>query len=161
MSRFSIRKAKPLDVPVFVLHFTELMKQHLAYDPRWQQLKKNAVNLYRRYIRKQIKNPRVAIFVAEQRGKIIGHITCKVGKRPPVYVIDKTGYVGEVFVDMQFRKQGVGTSLMIKADQWFKRKKLKAAILQVHVKNKRALKTYEKCGFEYERFQMRKFIRKS
>ena len=66
-----------------------------------------------------------------------------------VAVINSRGHaeIESMYVDESFRRRGVGSSLVKRMLNWFGRKKVKSASVNVAVGNESAFKFYEQWGF--------------
>lgn len=81
-------------------------------------------------------------FVAENAEHLLGYI----GIKP---VLDE-GYITNVAVFPQYRKQGVATALIKRVFELAQKKKLAFVSLEVRVSNSAAIALYEKAGFKEE-----------
>lgn len=81
-------------------------------------------------------------FVAENAEHLLGYI----GIKP---VLDE-GYITNVAVFPQYRKQGVATALIKRVFELAQEKKLAFVSLEVRLSNSAAIALYEKAGFKEE-----------
>lgn len=160
-----IRRARKEDIPCIAKHWVSLMKSHAPRDEKMYQLKPDYVERYEKFLKKRMRARNAAVFVAELKGKsklkgkLIGHAMVSVGKLPPIYLIDREGYVDEIFVKPEYRGKGVGTSLLATVEDWCRRKRLRYLGLTVHVKNREAFAAYRNFGLREHRFKMSKSIK--
>ena len=56
--------------------------------------------------------------------------------------------IGGLVVDEQWRSKGVGTALVLKAEQWAQNRGYKQVVVRTNVARTRAHSFYEKCGYE-------------
>ncbi len=185
--KINIRKAKTSDMPAIIENWLGLMDQNKAFNPEAFRRKPNHLEIYKRFLLKQIKGRISAVYVAEEigtatsnsrgsvfhvaegigaatgnaggSGKIIGHIMLEIKKIPPIYEIDREAYVDELFVKDGFRGKGIGTSLLKEAEAWARRKGLRQLGLLANVKNDRARKVYAKFGLGELMLKMAKEIK--
>jgi len=153
--RFKIRRADKGDIPQIVENWKQFMHSHVRLRAKFYKMKADAEKLYLKFLKKQMQSRKAAVFVAEFRGRIIGHVMIGIVRVPPVYEIDKQCGVYEIFVREGFREKGIGTALFRAAEEWAKGRKIKQAALTVDVKNKDARGLYESMG--YEAYQLRMF----
>ncbi|MCM2325609.1 MAG: GNAT family N-acetyltransferase [Candidatus Woesearchaeota archaeon] len=59
----------------------------------------------------QIVNGKGWMYVAEKDEEVIGYIMGNPQGQPPIFEIDKTAYISDLFVDPRFRNAGVGKML--------------------------------------------------
>ncbi len=57
-------------------------------------------------------------------------------------------YIYYLVVDVKFRGQGIGRTLMEQAKKWAKEKRLPGLMLESQTNNVQACKFYERCGFK-------------
>ncbi|MCX6778369.1 MAG: GNAT family N-acetyltransferase [Candidatus Micrarchaeota archaeon] len=154
-----IRKATEKDIPGMIGLWVCLIGNP-RFNPYLKRygLKKNCVQLYRKFLKSRIRARNAAVFVAEAKGELVGEIIVSIEKHPPVYVIDREGSVNELFVKAGYRGKGIGTKLLTKALEWCKARKLREFGLTVHVCNKKARSVYRKFGLEEVSLKMDKII---
>jgi len=155
---FKIRRADKGDIPQIVVNWKQFMHSHVRLRAKFYKMKADAEKSYLKFLKKQMKSKKAAVFVAESRGRIIGHVMIGIVRVPPVYEIDKQCGVYEIFVGRGFRKKGIGTALFRAAEEWAKGRKIKQAALTVDVKNKDARGLYESLGYEAYQIKMIKMI---
>jgi ribosomal-protein-alanine N-acetyltransferase len=92
--------------------------------------------------------------VAEDDGKVIGYIMCRVELGLSNYGLGgliKKGHVVSVAVMPDFRCQGVGSALVTEALEGMKSYGAKQSYLEVRVTNDDAVRLYKKLGFKITR----------
>lgn len=91
-----------------------------------------------------------AFLVAEKEGKIVGYIMCRVeyGRTSFGFRLIKKGHVVSIAVLPEHRRQGIGTNLLLNAENALKDYGAKEVILEVRVSNIPAIKMYEKIGYK-------------
>ena len=103
-------------------------------------------------LRENVSPHRAGIVVRRQqhRGDAV-HYTLVMG--------DGASWVGEVtllIVDPKYRKRGIGTALLAKLIEVFKKARIDMLLLNVPVDAVNAKGLYERCGFEVRAYHMRK-----
>jgi len=158
----SIRKALIKDIPRIIELWKSLNLLHrkkFGYGAPLFRHNKKSLSLYKKFVAKRIRARNAAVFVAELNEKIIGHVIVFVDKLPPIYVHDKQGYIGEIFVEEKYRGKGVGCELLSAAQKWAKKKGLFSLGLMVCNKNEAAISAYCKFGFFEHHLKMSKIIK--
>jgi len=79
-------------------------------------------------------------YVAEVDGKVIGYV---VG----LIELGSIGHIISIAVHPGWRRKGIGSKLLKKIEDEFKRKGIKSFILEVEITNKPAISLYKKHGY--------------
>ena len=150
-----IRPAQPKDIPLIVELASECV---IASISPMRDILPSQVKEYRRKDLDSLNfwfqtEQEGIIFVAETKeGKFCGHIIVVVGNMDTLQV--KQGWIIDLSVKSSFRKQGVGKSLMMAAEEWLIKNKIKWAVLGVTTANKTAVDFYHKLGYKTEYLQL-------
>ena len=156
--RIEIRRAKKEDFEAICKDWQDLLRGHEETNKKVFALKTDALEIYKKYLRKIMQSQDSAVFVALVDGKMAGHILVHDKARPPVYEIDRVLHVRDLYVAPQFRKKGIGTKLLAASQKWGEERGLELLRLMVNLDNKPAIKTYESFGFEITAHRMKKRI---
>lgn len=144
-----IRQVKESDYKSFYLLYLNSHKIHSDALP--DIFIKNAENIFSRgTFLNEIEDENSAIFVAENKGKIIGIIEITIEKEIGDLINKpfKRATIEEVAVDNKYLRSGVGSALVKRAERWAKEKKADHLSAIVYDFNKKALKFHEKNGFK-------------
>lgn len=95
---------------------------------------------------------REQVFVAEYSGKIIGYVHSEIYKT--LYFEALVNLLG-LAVSKNYRRQGVGTSLINKVEDWAKENQIKMIRLNSGMARKGAHEFYRQLGFDNEKEQIR------
>lgn len=142
-----VRNAKLKDVKAIARLNYELMMHVGKYDKIFK-MRKNPLPIMEEWRRKGVYNPRHKLMVAEDNGKVIGYINATTKTRPKIYEVTEVGFISDVYVLPEYRKQGVSKMLMEPVLRWLKSKKLKYVNLFAVTENEVALKVWKKYGFK-------------
>lgn len=150
-----IRAFKPSDRDFIV----SLVMRFSEFDlPAWRS--KNEVdNTNLITLRKAIEQPELdsMIFIAEdENGRPAGFIHLQT--QIDYFNGQKHGYISDLAVDMSFEGQGVGRTLLNKAEEWARQQGYGLLTLYVFAGNQRAQLLYEKNGFQQEVIKYAKVI---
>ncbi|MFH1056680.1 MAG: GNAT family N-acetyltransferase [Candidatus Micrarchaeota archaeon] len=99
--------------------------------------------------RKAFKN-RIAgaSFVAEEGKELVGAIIIE---KKLSFTVSNTSFITSFFVKKNWRKKGVGRSLLNKCLSALRRRGISSVSLTVHPRNKLAIRLYKKWGFKLYR----------
>lgn len=156
---FSIRPATPEDEPAITEIQQSSAIHHATIDPdRWrmQTLEEGARS--RRYWHQRA--PRSEGFVAVADGRVVGMIELRL-KRPGDPDGAQTPRVKAdlgIAVAPDWRGRGVGTALMLAAEDWARANGAERMILDLNAANAGALRLYERLGYEVHSLDMDKAI---
>jgi len=104
------------------------------------------IDLYRRF-------PETFI-VAEENGKVVGYIMCRVEVGLSTFVFKgliRKGHIVSVAVLPPYRRKGIGEALIVKAMDGMQLYNVKQCFLEVRMTNEPAVNLYKKLGFEITR----------
>ena len=110
-----------------------------------------------RFANKYINNKKVIAYVAERDNKLIGFIVGDIRKHP-TKVLNKEGFIEELFVSNDFRKQKIGKTLFDTLVKEFKKQGCTHLGLDSFSDNKTTIDIYHKLGFQDYAITMKKLI---
>ena len=142
-----VRNAKLKDVKAIAKLNYELMIHVGKYDKIFKMCK-NPLPMMEGWRRKGVYSPRQKLMVAEDNGKIIGYINATIKQRPKIYEVAEVGFISDIYVAPEYRRQGVSKLLLDPILKWLKSKKLKYVNLFAVTENEVALKVWKKYGFK-------------
>lgn len=88
------------------------------------------------------------IYVAKIENKIVGYIYCKINSIDNGPTLKREGLIDGLYVEEEYRKQGIATKLMEAAKEWAKKMEIKYVFLNVLEENKNAMNLYLKNEFK-------------
>ncbi len=112
-------------------------------------------SILKKQFKKSLFSKKDLILVVEENNKLIGYIHGSYFKNP----YELGGYVEDIFVLKEFRRRGIAKGLINEFIKILKKKKYRIIQLSVNVKNKNAIKLYEKLGFWIYHYDFRKEIK--
>jgi|SRR3989344_642105 len=147
-----IRKADKKDFEDYKI----LRKESLEYykkisDEKLRFSDKQIKNEFREIL----SNPKRVLLIIEEDKTIKGFIIGTLIKNN----YQCNSYLDEIYVDKNFRRKGLSKLLLNEFAKWSKLKKAKIMRLGVNVNNKKAMKLYNKIGFEIKHYEMKKRLR--
>lgn len=106
-------------------------------------------------IRDYIDDKETEVLVAQINDQIVGSVYGQIKPRKDFFQTTHLGYIGFMYVKKSYRGQGVSQALIEAITAWFHRQGINEIILHVYSKNPRAIRAYEKVGFESHLIEMR------
>lgn len=146
-----IRTATIDDLKPLARLYKEHMVFHNNIDPQYFKIPSDEECLAQ--IEEMLTESIYKIIVYEDDGIICGYTNYMLLNAG---ASERFGIMGDIFVAEQYRRQGVGTSLMNEFLKDTKKGFCKTVEIDVHVNNTSAQKFYEKMGFVPRAIQMEK-----
>ena len=97
------------------------MEYHRERDPRFRFLPA-AVREFEQHFLSTVRSRDAVILVAEVHGDVVGYVLGEMHSRKPLYPIGKYGFISDLAVQENHRRQGIGRALVDRLLDWFRRK---------------------------------------
>lgn len=114
---------------------------------------------------KDIKDNDGIFLLAEDDSKVIGFIVGKMEKRTEGQLLEAypalMGRITELYVDSNYRSKGIGSMLMLKLENYFKKKNCEYVWVDVFKPNTTASNFYKKFDYEDRDIEMIKRLKHS
>lgn len=146
-----IRKVKKEDLSQYLKLKEKGLKEYSEISHRKFPVDIKEIKKEFYFIEKYPKKNRF-LFISEENGIIQGFLVGTL----LTYSFQKTGYVDDLFVEKDFRNKSVARSLIKEFIKVTKKKGARKFRLGVDIKNKKAIKLYEKMGFKITHYEMEK-----
>lgn len=147
----TIRPATIEDLPILLDFEQKIIEAERPMDPTLIQDKE--ISYYN--IEDYILSDHTEVVVAEIEGEIVGSGYGQIRDRKEFFKQKQLGYIGFIYVKDQHRGKGVSQEIIKYLCDWFKSKNLEEIRLTVYDQNPRAIRAYEKVGFEKHLVEMR------
>ncbi|MFC5046864.1 GNAT family N-acetyltransferase [Aquimarina hainanensis] len=95
------------------------------------------------------------VIVAEIDQQVVGSGYAQIRPRKGIYIQDRLGYIGFMFVDENHRGKGIAKKVITSLIDWLKTREIEEVQLEVYHQNPSAIKAYEKAGFKQHLVSMR------
>jgi GNAT superfamily N-acetyltransferase len=116
-----IRPAKAADSERIGELWLELIEFHRQLDPYMPLAAKDGNQRYAQRIRHSLNDTYQRVLVAEEHGELLGYVTGMIMDIvPEMFVAERAGVIGDIYVMAEARGQGIGTALMQVMKDWFK-----------------------------------------
>jgi ribosomal protein S18 acetylase RimI-like enzyme len=151
----TIRPATPDDVPAVLPMVGKLAELHESWDAAKYPYLTNAAEMYRGWMRARANDARSVFLVAErEEAKIVGFLIGTVEREIPIYRLDEFGFIHDLWVDPEYRHEGVARQMVMLAIERFKNIGAKQIRLDTAAPNEAARKLFASCGFRVSVVEM-------
>src|SRR5687768_1750724 len=114
-----IRRATEQDLPALGKLGAVLLRTHHAFDPRrFMAPGDDPEQGYAWFLGTQLVESDVVVFVAEQRGVVMGYVYAGIEPQSWKELRDEAGWIHDVVIDEQGRRTGLATRLIEAAAEW-------------------------------------------
>ena len=142
-----IRRARPDDLPQMVELWDQLMGFHQDLDPTYKLLP-DAAERWVKYIETKFDDEDWRVLVAECNGRVVGYAAAAVQEYPPVFENPQHGFLQEIVVRIEFRRQGIGRNLVDAAVKWLGGKDVPETTVRIDERNPASLALFNNAGFD-------------
>jgi ribosomal protein S18 acetylase RimI-like enzyme len=150
----NIRPATPTDIPAVLPMVTKLAELHEGWDPQRYDYKPEPAAMYRRWLSARAIDPRSVFLVAERETRIVAFLIATVVETIPIYRLAETGYIHDLWVEPEYRNEGVARQMTMLAIEKFREMGVKQIRLETATANEAARKLFESCGFRVSSIEM-------
>lgn len=152
---FVIRRATAGDVPALGRLGALLMRTHYGFDPQRFLAPGAGVDTgYGSFLRSQLRDEDVAVFVAERGGAVIGYVFAGLEPLSWKELRDACGFIHDVAVEEAGRRTGVATALIETAADWLRSRGAPRVVLWTAAQNDAAQRLFERLGFRRTMVEM-------
>jgi ribosomal protein S18 acetylase RimI-like enzyme len=142
----AIRQARSDEFDKIGQLWSDFMALNAAFDSSFV-LRQGARELFSKEMMERCPDPDCLLSIAEDDGQMIGFCFSYVSRKPRYFKLDKFGFIGDLYVKPEYRRQGVGHELVKDAIRFLSRRKVKQIELLVAVRNEQTIKFWEAIGF--------------
>ncbi|MBR9683374.1 GNAT family N-acetyltransferase [Candidatus Woesearchaeota archaeon] len=154
-----IKKAEKEDIGNLIKLWQGMRQYHekiaTEKDAFYDQIEKNKNTIWKKFIKKSIKDKNSLILIAYDKGKPVAYCILLIKQNIPVFKIKKYGYISDIYVEKNYRGKGMGKKLMDISVGFFKKNRIKFMELSVKHNNKSSIKFYQKYGLKEYHKHMR------
>ena len=154
------RPATVDDVPGVLPMVTQIAALHERWDPAKYGFIENPAERYRKWLTNRATDPRAVFLVAEreatgdQPAKLAGFLIGTVEQEIPVYRVKEYGFIHDVWVEEEYRHEGVGRQLVTLALERFGQIGVPQVRLDTAAINEAARALFARCGFRISIIEM-------
>lgn len=120
-----IRLAIAEDASAIGQLWSQMIAYHVALDPAMPIAAPDGAQRYQRRIEGRLDDPMTRVLVAEIDGQVIGYVLgMVVDLTPEIFEQMHGGFVADIFVLPDYRRQGIGRELVERLMLWFQSKQI-------------------------------------
>ena len=155
-----IRPATPQDVPAVLPMVAKLCTLHEVWDQAKYGFRFNVTDMYRGWLTARATDPRSVFIVAERPAsgdalaRVVGFLVATIEREIPIYRLDDYGFIHDVWIDPDYRHEGVGREMVMHAVESFHRLKVSQIRLDTAHPNDAARALFASCGFRVSAVEM-------
>ena len=150
----NIRSATPADVPAVLPMVSKLAALHEAWDPQRYDYKPEPEKMYQRWLTARTNDERSVFLVADRESRIVGFLIATMVGTIPIYRLEETGYVHDLWVEPEYRNEGIARQMTMLAVEKFREMGVRQIRLETATANDAARKLFESCGFRLSSIEM-------
>ena len=143
----TIRPGALDDIPAVLPLVARTIAFHQELDRARFSAVPNAHQRYDAWLRRTVENPDGAFFVAEEEGRLVGFVLGQVQEEYALYTTGRYGMLHELWVEPEWRRQGIARQLMQAALDLFRQVGVHQARLDSATANVDAQRLFAVCGF--------------
>jgi RimJ/RimL family protein N-acetyltransferase len=141
-----IRPAKVDDVPAVLPMVAAIAALHEQWDPAKFGYKEHPEQMYRNWLTARASDPRSVFLVADQGDKPVGFLVATVEKEIPIYRLTEFGFIHDIWVEPNYRNEGLARQLVILAIEKFRELGMKQVRGDTAAANEPARSLLHSCG---------------
>jgi ribosomal protein S18 acetylase RimI-like enzyme len=145
-----IRPATVEDVPEVVPMVRKIAGMHEELDPAKYAFRSDPGEMYRGWLASRATDPRSVLLVADAGGptpRLAGFLIGTVEREIPIYRVDEMGFIHDVWVEAEYRNEGIGRQLVTMAVERFRDIGVKQVRCDTAWANEVARGLFKSCGF--------------
>jgi ribosomal protein S18 acetylase RimI-like enzyme len=154
LALMNIRPATSADVPAILPMVSKLAELHQNWDPQRYDYKPNPQAMYSRWLTSRANDQRSVFLVAERESRIVGFLIATFVGTIPIYRLEETGYIHDLWVEPEYRNEGVARQMTMLAVEKFRELGAKQIRLETATANEAARKLFDSCGFRASSIEM-------
>lgn len=143
----TIRPATTADVPAVLPLVRKISLLHQQWDVARFGLKGDPASSYDHWLRQRCEDADSVFLVGEVDGNIIAYLVGTIEDEIPIYWMPRCGWIHDLWVEEDYRHEGVGRQMTMLAIEKFRELGVKQIRLQTATANDVGRKLFATCGF--------------
>ncbi len=130
----------------------ELWSEFMDFNARFNdsfETREKSIEIFTREMMDKYPARDFRLAVADHGGELVGFCFSYISKKPKYFKLEKFGFIGDLYVKPDYRRQGIGHDLVKDALNFFARRKVSQIELLVSIKNKETIRFWEAIGFSH------------
>ncbi len=127
---------------------------HENWEPAKYGFLPNPEQCYSRWLTSRAGDPRSVFLVADHDGKLVAFLIGQVEQEIPIYRLKEFGFIHDLWVEENYRNEGLGRQLVTLAIERFKAAGVTQIRLDTAAANDPARKLFLSCGFHVSTMEM-------
>jgi len=115
-----IRPATPADVPAVLPMVRKIAAMHEKLDPAKYAFRSDPGEMYRGWLVSRSRDARSVFLVANTGENIVGFLVGTVEPEIPIYKLREMGFIHDIWVEEDYRHEGIGRQLLTVAVERFR-----------------------------------------
>jgi len=155
MDEISIRLATDGDIQTLGRLGAVLLETHYRFDEkRFMAPRASSAEDYAWFLRSQLRQQDVVIFVAERNGGVVGYVYAGLEPTSWKELRDAAGFVHDVVIEDSSRRLGLASLLVEKAAEWLRSHGAPRVVLWTAEQNPAAQNLFSRLGFRRTMIEM-------
>jgi len=142
----NIRPAHPDDVPGVLPMVSRIAALHQQWDPAKFGYKDHPEQMYRGWLTARVTDPTSVFLVADHDTKLAGFLIGTTETEIPIYKLTRFGFIHDIWVEPDYRNEGIGRQLVMLAIEKFRDMGLKQVRGDTAAANEPARGLLRSCG---------------
>jgi ribosomal protein S18 acetylase RimI-like enzyme len=149
-----VRTATLDDVPSVLPMVDKIAAMHEKLDPAKYAYLENVGSMYEGWLQERAEDPRSVFLVADAGEKLAGFLIATVNSEIPIYRIEEYGFIHDLWVEEDYRHEGVARQMVTLALEKFKEIGVEQVRCDTANANTVARSLFERCGFRPSTVEM-------
>jgi ribosomal protein S18 acetylase RimI-like enzyme len=155
MGEIIIRVATESDIPALGRLGALLLETHYRFDERrFMAPRADSAEGYAWFLRTQLKEKTVVVFVAERAGTVVGYVYAGLEPASWKELREPAGFIHDVVVEDSSRRTGIASSLVEAAIGWLRNHGAPRVVLWTAENNPAAQRLFNRLGFRRTMIEM-------
>jgi ribosomal protein S18 acetylase RimI-like enzyme len=142
-----IRPGTIEDIPAILPMVANIAALHENWDPAKYGYLEHPEQKYGRWLPSRVTDPRSVLLVADRKPGLVAFLVGTVETEIPLYRLKEFGFIHDLWVEEEYRHEGIGRQMMMLAIEQFKKIGVKQIRLDTVMPNEAARNLFKKVGF--------------